>query len=312
MQHLDIDHKLNETLKKILTSFLIPKRFCDSLNYACIPAGKLFRPKLMLASYLDFSHDKEIGQHIYELSCALEIHHSYTLAHDDLPCMDDDDMRRGRPSLHKKYSEWEAVLSGDALLIKSFDLIIQSRHQCSISMLTLFSKLLGAEGLIHGQYLDLSGEMTLSFSNLATTHILKTSRLLQASLLLGYLSSLKDEQEISKSIGFQLYKLGKHLGLCFQFLDDLLEFSKELSKHEQEVSPWINYPEESLLQLKKSLAYVKMISSRQQYKNLNTVISSYLLKTSSEMTENRDTIESTIKKYCKKSGFLDPIMASLN
>src|SRR5690606_6505779 len=105
--------------------------FAKIYHYAVFPAGKLFRPKLALAAFCDAGGDASnlpLGHDIWPFAAALELHHAYTLVHDDLPAMDDDDERRGRPSTHIAHGQWQAILVGDGLSIASFRLISRLKH----------------------------------------------------------------------------------------------------------------------------------------------------------------------------------------
>ena len=171
--------------------------FKEVYEWSLYPPGKLFRPLLALASHLDSCSELSLeslthSDNIAYFCSAVEIHHTYTLIHDDLPAMDDDCERRGRPSSHIKFNEWKAILAGDGLLNASYQLLSKISHQELRNLLKVFSWALGPKGLIQGQVLDLSGEMKNSFQNIVHTHKLKTSRLIQVSLLGGhFLSPLK-------------------------------------------------------------------------------------------------------------------------
>lgn len=306
----------NESLEDLLHEILNPinssDNFITSLEYACIPAGKLFRPLLALSVFQDQTQKKPDSQTIKQC-LSLEIHHSYTLAHDDLPSMDNDSTRRGRNAHHVQYSQWQAILAGDALLLKSIDVLVTSKHPLAMKMIQLFTKLLGEYGLIYGQYLDLSGEMKKSFKNLRKTHLLKTSRLIQASLLLGYYSSAKNLRELKFKEFIAYYKIGQELGLCFQFLDDLLEMKDELSDHEKDISAWIYYPQESFDQLSFSLKRLKnSLGNLSHSKYLHQALQSYFQKVLHELKENKEIIEKRLQKLNQGKNWLEPIMSLLN
>ncbi|MEX0798701.1 MAG: polyprenyl synthetase family protein, partial [Bacteriovoracaceae bacterium] len=115
------------------------------LEYAMFPAGKLFRPKLVLALAQDLG---EALEDHYLLSAAIEAHHAYSLVHDDLPCMDDDNVRRGRPSVHKQFGEWQALLAGDGLINLSYQLLSEMSSPEAARIIRNFAQMMGAKGLI--------------------------------------------------------------------------------------------------------------------------------------------------------------------
>ncbi|MCR9203036.1 MAG: polyprenyl synthetase family protein [Halobacteriovoraceae bacterium] len=246
----ELNNLLEANLKKHLHILKSGEEsFYEVMEYALLPAGKLFRPKLCLSQYADklgweeTLKDLKNPMSALSLCCsALEIHHTYTLIHDDLPCMDDDDIRRGRPSTHIKFSEWEAVLAGDALLHLSHTLLAKIKSPKLNQPLSFFNWALGGRGLILGQVYDLSGKMNKNFENLVTTHTLKTARLIQAALYLGdWCSGTKSNYlSVKKNL-----RLGEALGVSFQLLDDLSEGTEDLSEHEASINPFINFPSES-------------------------------------------------------------------
>ncbi len=251
-----------ENLKEHLLGLCGLEEFSTILNYGVLPAGKLFRPKLALASFLDQNPNRPLDlsmlsseQNIALILSALEIHHAYTLIHDDLPCMDDDDYRRGRESTHKKFGQWQAVLAGDALLHHSHKLIGKCRGDEHYTLRAIFNWALGAKGLILGQVLDLSGLINENFSSLLRTHELKTGRLIQTSLLAGKWAASK--QKISFTEIKATLRLGSNIGIVFQLLDDLSELTEELSKHERDVNPFLRFPKEAFHSLKEGHALIR-------------------------------------------------------
>ncbi|MBL7666172.1 MAG: polyprenyl synthetase family protein [Bacteriovoracaceae bacterium] len=200
-----------------LSHFLPKHRFTETYQYALYPSGKLFRPQLFLKLLNDF----EIRHHSdhYFLASALEVHHTYTLLHDDLPCMDNDDYRRGKLSTHKKFGEWQAVLAGDGLLNFSYELLSQMKASPIHKYLRIFSRYLGPQGLILGQAMDL-GEKQKSVAEYLKLHELKTARLIQVSCLSAAVAGNLDFKK-----KWAMWSLGKDLGLLFQILDDLSDFT---------------------------------------------------------------------------------------
>ena len=295
--------KLEEILKKNLTNQSYQNFFHQVYEYSLLPAGKMFRPKLVYALAMDknngdFSDDHKL------LASLIEIHHTYTLMHDDLPSMDNDDTRRGRPSSHKKFGEWQALLGGDGLLNASYSLISKVSPQKIPHLLKYFSWCVGAKGLILGQALDLSGEMTKSFENVKLTHTLKTARLIQASLV-G--SLILCDKEYTFNEYKSLHRFGEHLGLLFQFIDDLTELSEEtLSIHETEVNPWLKDYDKCFSQIEKDVKYIRLYLNENELGHLKIIVDEYLNKMRTSLEKSSNIIENHIGNK------LDPAVALLN
>jgi geranylgeranyl pyrophosphate synthase len=156
-------------------------------------------------------------------AAAVEMIHAYSLIHDDLPCMDDDDFRRGKPSNHKVFGEANALLAGDALLTNAFLALIRANvpSQVLADAVEALSSAAGDEGMIGGQITDLEGEgRELSFDELLTLHSLKTGKMIEVSALLGCLAAgKKADDEVSQRI----CAYARNIGLAFQAVDDLLD-----------------------------------------------------------------------------------------
>lgn len=231
---------LEQTLSEQLDELLPNHHISEVYNYAALPPGKLFRPLIAAGSFVNhndsdlnvFSHK---NSNVSKFVGFLELHHSYTLVHDDMPCMDDDDVRRGKTSTHKQYGQWQALLVGDGLQAASWRLLSQINHPSLVPLFRYSTWALGAKGLLQGQVLDLSEEMTTSFQNLILTHKLKTARLIQTSLVGGYLLTENPNFRTAKNY----HRLGEALGVSFQLLDDLTELTEEFGEHEAAVNPWL-------------------------------------------------------------------------
>ncbi|MBQ8907961.1 MAG: polyprenyl synthetase family protein [Clostridia bacterium] len=190
-----------------------------SMRYSVMAGGKRIRPFLVLSVAKMLGGREENA--IY-LAAALEMVHTYSLIHDDLPCMDDDDLRRGKPTNHKIYGEAVATLAGDALLTGAFELIAASglsdkavRH----AVLTLASAA-GADGMVGGQIMDLSSsEEDEDFNRLIKMHSLKTGALMVAAVKLGLLCA--EGATEADATAFTAY--ARYLGLAFQIVDDVLD-----------------------------------------------------------------------------------------
>lgn len=252
-----LQKNIESYLEAHLTRMLPKHSISEAYQYASLPPGKLFRPLLSAGVYLFHNPDQETAfkdsnTPQAKLASFLELHHAYTLVHDDMPCMDNDDMRRGKPSTHKKYGQWQALLVGDGLLSASWQLLSQIKHKNLLPYFSYASWCLGPKGLLQGQVLDLSEEMTLSFENLIETHKLKTARLIQASLVGGYILSPNPSLKMAKAY----HRLGEALGISFQLLDDLTELTEPLGAHEKKVNPWIWAGTKSKAELLKNLNLV--------------------------------------------------------
>jgi geranylgeranyl pyrophosphate synthase len=267
-------------------------------EYALLPAGKLFRPKLVAASYQatlgEQTMKRELQNPLSNLSllCSVvEIHHAYTLVHDDLPCMDDDDMRRGRPSTHIQFGQWQALLAGDGLHALSYQLLSKVHSSSLPLLLRLMGHTLGVSGLIEGQALDCSGEMKKDFLTLRTTHLLKTARLIQFSLLAGHIIASAPTYRSC----VELARLGETLGVAFQLIDDLSELSEDLSLHEQDINPWINFKEESFHEIQKILN--QALGLLEKRPSLQAVFARYISKMLGIITLNQQRIEEQLKAH---------------
>jgi geranylgeranyl pyrophosphate synthase len=161
--------------------------------------------------------------------------HAYSLIHDDLPCMDDDDFRRGKPTVHKQFGEAMAVLTGDYLLTRSFEVIASDQELSSetkISLIQLLTASSGGFGMIGGQVVDIKSEgLSLSLSTLNKIHQLKTGKMITASIVAGALiaGALQHELECLRTFG-------EKIGLAFQIIDDVIDVSHSEQKHGKENS----------------------------------------------------------------------------
>ncbi len=211
---------IDRNLKKyLLKKEQIPKQLHKAMVYAVFPGGKRIRPILTMASaYVCGLSLKEV----IPAACAIELIHNYSLVHDDLPSMDNDDFRRNKLSVHKKFSEGLAILVGDALLTKAFE-IVKDNHR----IINLLSKSSGAEGMIAGQVADTFTDFkklkkSQKEKTLKYIHLNKTGKLIQASVLVGGILS-----RISSRKFKALENFGKKIGLAFQIVDDIFDKDKD-------------------------------------------------------------------------------------
>ncbi len=233
-----IDLNLNEFLKRsktmidqqlptYISELKAPPSLKEAMLYSISAGGKRIRPVLLLATLQAFNQDEKVG---IDVACAIEMLHTYSLIHDDLPAMDDDDLRRGMPTNHKVYGEAMAILAGDALLTYSFQLISDMdvpsiTDQMKIKLIQEFAKASGPEGMVGGQVADFEGEKKrLSLQELEYVHHHKTGDLLTYSVLAGAILAGANNIELEK-----LRLFGKELGLVFQIKDDILDVEGDVS-----------------------------------------------------------------------------------
>lgn len=216
-------------MAELIQALAIPASLKESMHYSLQAGGKRIRPILLLAVLHEMGADHPEA---LKVAAAIEMIHTYSLIHDDLPSMDDDDLRRGMPTNHKVFGEAIAILAGDALLTYSFGIVARLQAVSSddkIRLIDLMSISSGAEGMVGGQVLDIEGEeKKLTLAELEQVHRLKTGALLTFSILAGaILGGATPEQMVAFS------RFGEHLGLAFQIQDDILDVtgtSEELGK----------------------------------------------------------------------------------
>ncbi len=203
-----------------------PATMHEAMRYVVFAGGKRLRPILCLAAAEACGGDAEAAM---PAACALELMHTYSLVHDDLPAMDDDDLRRGRPTCHKVYGEGMAVLCGDALLTESFLLLARMRPMRRYSVADYVSELAltgSSRKLIGGQVMDLEGEgKDLTKKRLVLIHEAKTAALLVCSLRLGAMSADATPRKLQALTDFAY-----NLGLAFQVIDDILDVTQSTEK----------------------------------------------------------------------------------
>ena len=188
----------------------------DAMRYSIFAGGKRLRPILMWETARIFGKEWDC---VKELACALEMIHTYSLIHDDLPAMDDDDMRRGMPTNHIKFGEDIAILAGDALLNKAFEVALLSKNPNAYKALQVLANSSGTEGMIGGQVVDLQSEgKDIELSGLQYTHSLKTGALIRSACVIGAILAGASEKEISA-----IDEFAKNLGIAFQIRDDILD-----------------------------------------------------------------------------------------
>lgn len=214
-----IDRALNRWLQPATG---VPRLLARAMRYATLGPGKRLRPILALESFRAAGGTHE--QWVMPFCCGIEMVHAFSLAHDDLPAMDDDDYRRGRPSLHRQFDEATAILAADALLVRAFELFAVSPapYERRISATLEIARAVGWEGMTAGQVLDLdAGQNTdrpISARQLSRIHRLKTALFIAACLTIGATLAGSD----SRTTGL-LRRAGLMIGTLFQLTDDLLD-----------------------------------------------------------------------------------------
>lgn len=200
-------------------------RLHDACLYPIETGGKRIRPLFLFAALEAL--DTEVHDDAYTAAAAIELIHTYSLVHDDLPCMDNDDFRRGKPTVHKQYNEGIAVLVGDALLTKAFEILSEVAGQHVAPLVKLLGKAAGSVGMIGGQSLDIGFEGTVnSLERLTVLHRRKTGALIAVALeMAGILGNASPEQSTA------LVEFGKHIGLAFQLADDVLDAEEDAEEN---------------------------------------------------------------------------------
>ncbi|MDO3376937.1 polyprenyl synthetase family protein [Geoalkalibacter halelectricus] len=199
----------------------LPEKLHQAMRYSVMAGGKRIRPILVLAACRAVGGREELA---LPAACALEMIHTYSLIHDDLPAMDDDDFRRGRPTNHKVYGEATAILAGDALLTEAFELLCDRALNREVPAETLLrvsniiARCAGSTGMVGGQVVDMESEgKDIDFPTVEYIHTRKTGALMLASVQCGALLGGADEQAFAA-----LTRYGSAAGLAFQVADDIL------------------------------------------------------------------------------------------
>ncbi len=214
-----VDTGLNTTL---LSQELVPERLHEAIHYVVLNGGKRIRPILVFAAA------EALGANMQQAlapAMAVELIHAYSLVHDDLPAMDDDDLRRGKPTCHVAYDEATAILTGDALLTYAFEVLAAEEiplidDKTRLTMIKLLATASGSQGMVGGQAIDLYAVgKNLSLEALKTMHSLKTGALIKASTLLGAYSA----GNVTPTQINALAEYSTCIGLAFQIQDDILD-----------------------------------------------------------------------------------------
>jgi farnesyl diphosphate synthase len=212
--------RIETALDRVLPAgTLAPERLHAAMRYAALGGGKRIRPLLAFAA------GEAVGvpaERVEPAACAVELIHVYSLTHDDLPCMDDDDLRRGKPTCHVQFDEATAMLVGDALQSLAFEVLAMAdgEPETRVEMLRLLARAAGSRGMAGGQAVDLAATgRNLDLAELEFMHIHKTGALIEAAVLLGALSG--GPLAASARAGLEHY--ARCVGLAFQVMDDVLD-----------------------------------------------------------------------------------------
>ena len=214
---LEVERALDATLPQATA---LPQKLHEAMRYTALGGGKRVRPLLAYAAGALFGGDAPA---LARVASAVEMIHVYSLVHDDMPCMDDDDLRRGKPTVHVAYDEATALLVGDALQAQAFEVLAMDASlppDRLVGMLRLLAEAAGSRGMCGGQAIDLdSVGLALDLEQLERMHQLKTGALLRASVLLGALCG----KELTPAELAALLTYSRAVGLAFQVVDDVLD-----------------------------------------------------------------------------------------
>ncbi|OAI20276.1 geranyl transferase [Methylomonas lenta] len=205
---------------------ILPQKLHQAMRYSVLDGGKRTRPLLTYATGIALGLTEDV---LDAPACAVEFIHVYSLIHDDLPAMDNDDLRRGKPTCHKAYDEATAILAGDALQALAFEILandpsIQADAAARLKMITTLTKASGSQGMVGGQAIDLASVGTkLNLPELENMHIHKTGALIRASVNLAALS----KPDLNPAIAKNLDHYAKCIGLSFQVKDDILDVESD-------------------------------------------------------------------------------------
>lgn len=218
----EVRQAVNEKLEYYLNGSMSPSRLCDAMSYSVMAGGKRLRPVLCIAAA------EAVGGRrgsVLPIACALELIHTYSLIHDDLPAMDNDQTRRGKPTCHIQFDEATAILAGDALLTLGFEILANAASQCPnghrhrwLKATAQVASAVGFKGMIEGQMRDMALEgSVVAVDELEALHRLKTGKMIEASVGSGAIAggaSSYQRQALNSYAG--------HIGLAFQVTDDIL------------------------------------------------------------------------------------------
>ncbi len=213
--------RIENTLRQHLPSLhRLPLELHEAMHYSVMTPGKRIRPLLVYAAGYAFGATPDI---LDRPACAVEYIHVFSLIHDDLPAMDDDDLRRGQPTCHVKFGDAVAILAGDALQSLAFEVLCNSdiNESMRLKMIATLAGASGSHGMAGGQVMDLTATGSgLTLAELENLHIHKTGALIRSSVLMGAMAASGETQQLQR-----LDHYGKCIGLAFQIVDDILDIT---------------------------------------------------------------------------------------
>lgn len=226
----DISAEVNDYIKKnlLVSKNELSQKLCEAVRYSALAGGKRIRPALCIITAQVFGFSSEA---VIRAACAFELIHTYSLIHDDLPAMDNDDYRRGKPTNHKVYGEATAILAGDALLTMAFEWLSDLPNygissDKAIRIISIASKASGSMGMIGGQMLDLENENNkIDLNTIEKIHKAKTGALIIAPTLTGAILAGANDRDIEV-----LREYSEKIGLLFQIADDILDVEGDAQK----------------------------------------------------------------------------------
>lgn len=226
MQKIAFEEYLARQKKSVdaaLCHYFSQKNLLFDIMYYSVDGGKRIRPILAIAGYEACGGDDEGS--IMPIACGLELIHTYSLIHDDLPAMDNDDLRRGKPSAHKKFNEATAILSGDGLFAYAFELFTEGKELAAerLAVIRAVSEVVGPKGVVYGQLLDIS-DIEQHSKMLRRIHLNKTAKFIAVSIKVGAIMAGASEELVK-----ELYRAGIYLGMLFQYTDDILDVTGKRS-----------------------------------------------------------------------------------
>lgn len=199
-----------------------PPRLSEAMRYSLLAGGKRLRPVLCLAFADAAARQSTVLPAAEDAACALEYVHTYSLIHDDLPALDDDDLRRGRPTNHKVYGEGMAILAGDALLTEAFTVVASGPEPVRGLLCAELASAAGAAGMVGGQVLDIAEDRPALLDYLTRLHRMKTGALIRAACRMGVLAGGGDAKTLERATVY-----GEAVGLVFQIADDILDVTSD-------------------------------------------------------------------------------------
>jgi geranylgeranyl diphosphate synthase type II len=218
----------SQALEKIIHTHLSDSRLSSAMQYSLMASGKRLRPVLCMAAAETIG---EINDDVINAACAIEMIHTYSLIHDDLPAMDDDNLRRGNPTCHIQYDEATAILAGDALLTLAFDILsdppsLPENTKRQLQVIQTIARAAGQNGMIEGQMRDIEAEtIAVPLDKLKQIHRLKTGALIEASVAAGAILAGGSPETVAR---LKIY--AENIGLAFQVIDDILNVEGDAAK----------------------------------------------------------------------------------